>query len=77
MTATPQRESKGIGRGELKDAKWELQRCGILLEGEREKERDAKEWGVEQGSHSDRGKEICEALGSAVHTLDMTDGREM
>lgn len=44
---------------------------------EREKERDAKGWGVEQGSHSDRGKEICEALGSAVHTLDMTDGREM
>lgn len=24
MTATPQRESEGIGRGELKDAKWEL-----------------------------------------------------
>lgn len=43
MTATPQRESEGIGRGELKDAKWELQRCGILLEGKRERERDAKE----------------------------------
>lgn len=38
MTATPQREREGIGKGELKDAKWELQRCGILLEGSRERE---------------------------------------
>lgn len=39
MTATPQRESEGIGRGELKDAKWELQRCGISP-GEREMQRN-------------------------------------
>lgn len=44
------------------------------------KERDRKRCkgvGGRQGSHSDRAKEICEALGSTVHTLEMTDGREM
>lgn len=41
---------------------------------EREMQRSG---GGKQGSHSDRAKEICEALGSTVHTLDMTDGREM
>lgn len=80
MTATPQRESEGIGRGELKDAKGELQRCGILLEGERERERCKGGWwgGGGVGTRQPVTEpEICEALGSTVHTFDKTDGTEL
>lgn len=76
MTATPQRESEGIGRGELKDAKWELQRCGISP-GEREMQRNGGGGGGELGSYGDAGKRISEAFGSTMPTLDMTDVREM
>lgn len=74
MTATPQRESEGIGRGELKDVKWELQRLWNLTG--RERERCNMGWGV-LGSHGDEGKRICEAFGRTMPTLDMTDGREI
>lgn len=49
MTATPQRESEGIGKGELKDAKWEL--CGILLEG------SGEGGGLEGGLQKVKGKQ--------------------
>lgn len=77
MTATPLRESEEIRRGELKDAKWELQRCGISP-GERERCKGMG-WGEggELGSYGDAGKRICKAFGSTMPTLDMTDGREM
>lgn len=80
MTATPQRESEGIWKGELKDAKWELQRCGILLEGSGEG--GGLEGGLQkvkgkQGRYSDGGKRIYEALGSAMHALEMMDGGEV
>lgn len=44
---------------------------------EKEREKGMQKSGGKQGSHSDGAKEIREALGSTVHTLDMTDGREM
>lgn len=82
VTGTPQRESEGIGKRELKDAKWELQRCGILLEGSGDGGGGGLEGGLQkvkgkQGRYSDGGNRMYEALGSAMHALEMMDGGEM